>query len=115
MERAVGTFAVVFAVFYAFAFHYNLTMFTYYPAINLVVWGAAGGGPDIGPPMFWYGWIVNGMLLGTAAGILALALPPRATEKIWPVVVWAVPLGAMLYMTWAGRHWFTFQIENLPH
>jgi hypothetical protein len=115
MERAVGAFAVTFAIFYALAFNYNWTMFTYFPALNSFAWGGVPGGPDVGPPMFWYGWIANGLLLATAVGALAMLIPARATARIWPVVVWAVPLGAMVYMTWAGRHWFTFQLENLPH
>jgi hypothetical protein len=63
--------------------------------------------------MFWYGWIVAGLGIATLAGALAYFIPIRG--RIWSLLVWAVPLGGMLYMTWAGRHWFTFDIQSLPH
>jgi hypothetical protein len=113
MERAVAAFAIAFAVFYGFAYNYTITPFTYFPAINRVEPGVVAGGPDVGPPMFWYGWIAAGLLIGAVAGALAYFIPARG--KVWGLLVWAVPLGGMLYMTWAGRHWFTFDIQNLPH
>ena len=115
MERAVAVFALAFAAFYAVAYQYTLTPFTYFPAINRIAPGVVPGGPDVGPPMFWYGWIVAGLVIATAAGALAMLIPSRLSGRFWAVLVWAAPAAGMLYMTWAGRHWFTFQIENLPH
>ena len=114
MERAFAATAASFAVFYVLAFRFNWAMFTYFPALDEWHWGVVPGGPDVGPPMYWYGWIAYGILVAAAAGGLALLVPARATAKLWPAAAWAVPLAAMAYMAYEGRHWFTFDLANLP-
>ncbi|MEY4879759.1 MAG: hypothetical protein RJB62_1228 [Pseudomonadota bacterium] len=103
MARAFPAFAVGFTIYYAIAFEYNccyLPAFTYYPAINEFVPFFATGNDEIGPPMHWYGWMVNAALAGAALAVISLLLPAKATEKAWGVLAWAVPLvgmGAMVY------------------
>ena len=112
MERALPAFAAGTAVFYVLAFAYNLTPFTYFPALNEWHWGVVGGSDELGPPMFWYGWLLYSALAGLAAGLVALFLPTKLTEKPWAVLVWLVPLGAIFYMAYEGRHWFTYNLAG---
>lgn len=112
MERALPAFAAAFSVFYVLAFTFNLTPFTYFPALNTIEWGVVGGSDTAGPPMFWYGWLVYSALAGLAAAAVALVLPAKLTEKAWTLLVWLVPLGAIAYMSYEGRHWFTYNLAG---
>jgi hypothetical protein len=58
--------------------------------------------------MFWYGWILYGLLVAAVAGAIAWLLPARVTDRFWQHAVWLVPLACIAYMAWEGRHWFTF-------
>ena len=111
MARATSAFAAAFAVFYVLAFGYNLTPFTYFPAVNEIRWGVVPGSDTIGPPMFWYGWIVYGFIVGAIAGAIAWVMP-RTTDRVWAVLAGLVPLGSIAYMAWEGRHWFTYQFPG---
>jgi len=112
MARAASAFAAAFAVFYVLAFIYNLTPFTYFPAVNEVRWGVVGGSDTLGPPMFWYGWILYGFLVGAIAGAIAFVIPARLTDGLWGLLVWLVPLGSIAFMAWEGRHWFTYTLPQ---
>ena len=112
MARVVSAFAASFAIFYVLAFRYNLTPFTYFPAVNAVQWGVVPGSDDLGPPMFWYGWILYGFLVGAAAGLIAFAIPARYSDRVWGLLVWAVPLGAIAWLAYEGRYWFTYNLAQ---
>ena len=111
MARATSAFAAAFAIFYVLAFRFNLTPFTYFPAINAWRMGVVAGNDTVGPPMFWYGWIVYSLVAGLVAGAVAYALP-RSTDRAFSVLVWLVPVGSIAYMAWEGRHWFTYQFPG---
>nr|TFG55399.1 MAG: hypothetical protein E4H34_00580 [Hyphomicrobiales bacterium] len=109
MERAFPAFALGFAAFYACAFEFNsgyLPAFTYYPAVNEFVWFFGLGSDEIGPPMHWYGWMVNATLAGAVLAALSQLLPVKIVEKAWPVVAWAGPLAGMAFMIYADRFFF---------
>jgi hypothetical protein len=65
------TFGIAFTIIYTVLERMNWPIFTYHPAVNQIYFWmhAARPGEDLGPPMYWYGWI-------------ALALPSAA------VVAW---------------------------
>jgi hypothetical protein len=109
MERAVSAFAAAFGIFYALAFTYNLTPFTYFPALNQWAWGVVPGSDTVGPPMYWYGWLTYCLLVGLAAGAVAMVLPRRG-EKVWATLAWVGPVAAMAYLGWEARHWFTYNL-----
>jgi hypothetical protein len=106
---ALSAFALGFTVYYAIAFEFNccyLPAFTYYPAVNDFVPGFATGNDEIGPPMHWYGWLVNSFLVGALVAALALFLPAKPLEKFWGTVAWGAPFAGMLYMIYADRVFF---------
>src|ERR1700745_4436927 len=50
------TFGIAFALLYTVFERLNWPLFTYHPVLgNLDFWRQPAG---VGPPMFWYGWIV---------------------------------------------------------
>jgi hypothetical protein len=107
--RALAGFGLGFAVYYAIAFEYNccwLPAFTYYPAVNEFIWGFGTGNDEIGPPMHWYGWMVNAVWAGLVLGGVAALLPASLTAKAWSILVWAGPLAAMAFMVHAD--WLFF-------
>jgi hypothetical protein len=109
LARFSPAFALGFAAYYAAAFELNSgywPAFTYYPAINEFVWFFGVGNDEIGPPMHWYGWMVNGAICGAFVGGLALLLPSKIIEKAWPTLAWAGPLAAMAFMVYADRFFF---------
>jgi hypothetical protein len=68
------TFGIAFPLLYTIYERLNWPLFTYHPVLgNLDFWRQSTG---VGPPMFWYGWIV---LAGASALVVALV----ATFKQW--------------------------------
>jgi hypothetical protein len=61
------TFGIAFALLYTVFERLNWPLFTYHPVLgNVDFWRQPAG---VGPPMFWYGWLV---LAGAAALVVAL-------------------------------------------
>ena len=72
------TFAVAFAVLYTLLEQMNWPMFTYHPAVNKVdLWRQAARSGE-GPPMYWYGWLVNASI-----GALFVAAVASFTPIKW--------------------------------
>jgi len=72
------TFAVAFAVLYTLLEQMNWPMFTYHPAVNKVdLWRQAARSGE-GPPMYWYGWLVNASI-----GALVIAAVASFTPIKW--------------------------------
>ena len=111
--RAFPAFAAGFALYYAPAYcftgansSFSWPLFTYFPAINEWRWGLVPGNDDIGPPMWWYGWIVSAVIVGLIFAVIALLLPERVTMKLWSLLVWLVPIGAFLFLINYELVWF---------
>jgi hypothetical protein len=79
------TFAIAFALLYTSCVLQNWPLFTYHPAVGkLDFWMyRARPGENLGPPMYWYGW-------------LALALPGAAIVG-WIATI--IPLGVLHRLT----------------
>jgi hypothetical protein len=113
------TFGIAFPLLYTAFERLNWPLFTYHPVLGIVdFWRQPAG---VGPPMFWYGWIV---LAGAAALVVALAatqvsapLLRRATlfccalAVLWPaaltglrifIVDWATFDAAFLNSAWVA-------------
>src|SRR5690349_3912111 len=52
-------FAVAFVVLYTAFEQLNWPMFTYHPAVNKIDFWRHAARSGEGPPMYWYGWLVN--------------------------------------------------------
>ena len=94
------TFAIVFSlaapILYVVCELYSLPLFTYHPATNRIDLGWAPGRSGEGPAMYWYGWTAAVLIGSTVLGGLATLLPEGVTKKIPLMLVWLLPLLAMI-------------------
>jgi hypothetical protein len=101
------TFAIVFSltapVVYVLCELFSLPLFTYHPATNRVDLGWAPGRSGEGPAMYWYGWVVTMLIGSTVLGWLATLLPEGATKKIPLMLVWLLPILALIPLIWSLR------------
>jgi hypothetical protein len=107
------TFGIAFALLYTVFERLNWPLFTYHPVLgNVDFWRQPTG---VGPPMFWYGWI---MLAAAAAFVVALVatlvsapLLRRATMFCCAVaVLWPAALtGLRIFIV----DWATFDADFL--
>jgi hypothetical membrane protein len=106
-SAAFRTFAVVFAVtspvIYVICEMQNWPLFTYQPAANRFDWFYVPPVRDLGPAMYWYGWIANAAIASGVLGVLATMLPERIVNKIPLSLVWIVPLAAIPVLIYALR------------
>jgi hypothetical protein len=85
-------FGVAFPLMYVACEWWNLPLFTFHPATNRVdVWWAPGRSGE-GPAMYWYGWTVTSLLVGSVVGLLATLLPESVTRKLPLFLVWLLPV-----------------------
>jgi hypothetical protein len=107
------TFGIAFAVAYTVFERLNWPLFTYHPVSGDVdFWRQSAG---VGPPMFWYGWIV---LAGAAA--LVVAFVATLVSKQWLqratvfccalAVLWPAALAALRIFV---ADWATFDADFL--
>jgi len=99
---AAAAFAVTFGIAFALAYtaleRLNWPLFTYHPVSGALQFGRHAEG--VGPPMFWYGWIVLAAAVALAAAFAAARVPRswryRATvfacalAVLWPSALAAV-------------------------
>ena len=97
-----GTFAITFGIAFPLLYtvyeRLNWPLFTYHPVLgNLDFWRQPAG---VGPPMFWYGWIVLAAISAFVVGGIATIIPGhwlrRATvfccalAALWPAALAAL-------------------------
>jgi hypothetical protein len=86
------TFGIAFALLYTVYERLNWPLFTYHPVLgNLDFWRQPTG---VGPPMFWYGWIVLAAMSALVVAGVATMTPARwlrqatvfccALAVLWP-------------------------------
>jgi len=101
------TFAIVFSltapVVYVLCELLSLPLFTYHPATNRIDLGWAPGRSGEGPAMYWYGWVVTMLIGSTVLGWLATLLPEGAIKKIPLILVWLLPILALIPLIWSLR------------
>ncbi len=98
----LGTFAITFGIAFALLYtvyeRLNWPLFTYHPVLgNLDFWRQPTG---VGPPMFWYGWIVLAAASAFVVACIATIVPGhwlrRATvfccalAALWPAALTAL-------------------------
>jgi len=116
-RRFAFAFGAAFAVLYVLAVAKKLSLFTVYPSLGLVVWGARYSrdvvDPALGflaPAMYWYGWTATAALGALVVGLLAAVIPERWTRRIrlgW--LPWVVPTLAMLGCVYLTLPWFSLK------
>lgn len=79
-----GTFAVTFGIAFALLYtafeRLNWPLFTYHPVSGIVDFGRQAAG--VGPPMFWYGWIVLAAASALVIALAATLVPARALCRL---------------------------------
>jgi hypothetical protein len=104
-SAAFRTFAVVFAitssVIYVICEMQNWPLFTYQPATNRFDWFYVPPVRDLGPTMYWYGWIANAAIGAAILSVLGLMLPERIVNRIPLSLVWIVPFAAIPVLIYA--------------
>ena len=105
------TFAVAFGiavpVMYLLCEWFPPPFFTYHPGTNRVDfwWAAARSGE--GPAMYWYGWTVLSLLVGSVVGLLATMLPDSVSRKIPLALVWLLPILAFIPLAYSLMPFWT--------
>ena len=93
-------FSIVFGVLYLAAFYYDLALFRYYPEVSEFHWLRRD---DLGVVILWYGWIATA---GLASAAIAVAVPKKMAERLWPGWAWIIPTAAVVGMLIYERRWF---------
>jgi hypothetical protein len=127
-SRAFPAFAVGFAIFYAPAYcftggnsTFSWPLVTYFPAADPPHWqfGLVAGSDTLGPPMWWYGWLLSATIVGLIAAGISLMLPERSTGKAWRTAIWVAPLAAFVFLfnwelVWFVNGWNPRWFEGTP-
>jgi hypothetical protein len=105
------TFAVAigiaFPVIYLICERQNWPLFTFHPATNRIVLGWEASRSGEGPAMYWYGWTVTTLILGSIVGIIATMLPESVTKKIPLFLLWLLPILALIPLAWSLMPFWT--------
>ena len=113
----LGTFAITFSIAFALLYtvyeRLNWPLFTYHPVLgNLDFWRQPTG---VGPPMFWYGWIVLAAVSAFVVACIATLIPGQwlrratvfccALAALWPAAL----TGLRIFIV----DWATFDADFL--
>jgi hypothetical protein len=105
------TFAVAFGiavpVTYFLCEWFNLPLFTFHPATNRIEFWWAPARSGEGPTMYWYGWTMLSLLVGTAVGLVATLLPESVTRKIPLSLIWLLPILALIPLAYSLMPFWT--------
>jgi hypothetical protein len=90
--RTAPIFTIVATLTYFFSMGFNVAPFAYYPEVGEFHLSAQP--ESLGPPMFWYAWILNGIVAGLVAAA-AWCMLPRPLGAVFggrlSWLVWAIP------------------------
>ena len=100
------TFSISGPVVYCLVVFLKLPLVTFFPAINRLVWGAAGVQPGTGLNMMWYGFTLTTILISGGLGILAMFLPERIIRKYPLALLWILPILAIPYVVYSLMFWW---------
>jgi hypothetical protein len=98
----LGTFAITFGIAFMLLYtvyeRLNWPLFTYHPVLGNLDFGRQPTG--VGPPMFWYGWIVLAALSAVVVAAIATIVPAQwlrratvfccALAALWPAALSAL-------------------------
>jgi hypothetical protein len=107
------TFSIAFALLYTAFERLNWPLFTYHPVLGVVdFWRQPAG---VGPPMFWYGWIVLAAGAALAVALAATLVPAPVLRR---AAVFCCALAVLWPATLTGLRifivdWATFDADFL--
>jgi hypothetical protein len=112
-ETFAITFGIAFPLLYTVCERLNWPLFTYHPVLNVVDFGRQPAG--VGPPMFWYGWIVLAALSALVVACVATIVPARWLRQATVfccalAALWPAALEALRYFI---VYWATFDADFL--
>jgi hypothetical protein len=87
--RVLPIFSIVFAVVYFLCVGANVGPIAYYPLIGEI--HITPQPKSAGPPMMWYGWMINAALAGAIVSAAALLGPRRWLDALVGRAAWLVP------------------------
>jgi hypothetical protein len=112
-----GTFAITFGIAFPLLYtvyeRLNWPLFTYHPVLgNLDFWRQPTG---VGPPMFWYGWIVLAAISAFVVAGIATIVPGQSLRR---ATVFCCALAALWPAALSGLRifivdWATFDADFL--
>ncbi len=107
------TFGIAFAILYTAFERLNWPLFTYHPVSGLLEFGRQPAG--IGPPMFWYGWIVLALIASSVVSAVATVVPEQWLRR---ATVFCCALAALWPASLTGLRifivdWATFDADFL--
>jgi hypothetical protein len=103
VNSTLPVFSMVGAVGYLISMAFNWAPFIYYPVVNEI---HATEQADLGPGMFWYGWIAYAAIFAFGVSLLALLLPARAGRALserFAWCLWVTPLAVILTIVFLMR------------
>jgi hypothetical protein len=110
IARVFPVFSVAFAVVYFYSVFTDTGPIRYYPLLSQWSLESLGTPDEVGPVMMWYGWVINGVVAGVVAALLAMLAPRRSLERIWAgPAVWVVvllPVALFLVILYRLREYF---------
>jgi hypothetical protein len=86
---------------------FNLPFFTYHPATNRIEFWWAPARSGEGPTMYWYGWTVLSLIVGSVVGLLATMLPDSVSRKIPLALVWLLPILVLIPLAYSLMPFWT--------
>ncbi len=102
MDRArLLVFSLAASVAYTLAYYFNLPLLVYDPLANelhLVPHAHLGG-----IPIFWYGWLTLGIVIGAIA---AAVMPLRWARRLPVDLAWIVPVLMIVAAATYEKRWF---------
>ncbi len=105
LEPLFPAFSIAFGVIYIVCMNFNIALFMYYPVLG--EWHTSRlEGADVGPPMFYFGWLFYALVGAVAFAAVTAAIPRSVTNKIWPTAVWLVPVVVLVVSAYLMRIWF---------
>ena len=100
-----AVFSLVSTIAYVAAY-YNKgwQLFSYYPLLNRVSYGALTiPAKESGPAMQYYGWMGTALIAGL---VVAAIVPSKYAAKLPAAVAWVVPLVLVIFTLVYEKHWF---------
>jgi len=87
-------FSLLAPMIYLVADIYRFPMFTYFPAANEIHWGWVAMSEELGPGMYWYGWLATAALSASLTSFFLVRLGSSMTKVSLIIAryLWLVPI-----------------------
>lgn len=86
-------FGLLAPIIYLAADIYRFPMFTYFPAANEIHWGWVAMSEELGPGMYWYGWLATAAFsAGLTSFILVRSSSMTKVSLVIARYLWLLPI-----------------------